>query len=153
MGAWDNYEARASVRGLTMRDADRRREVKAIMNKLPRNLSYFNVTVDGVEQTVSIDDTDNLNEKIIRSMPDEELRHGGLVYWMDNYWLITEKSYNTTLYTRGKMEQCNYILKWVTGTVEEPVIHEQWCIVEDGTKYLTGELEDQYYGLLAQRCA
>lgn len=145
MGAWDNYTVRADVAGHTIRDAVKRREVMAINNKLPNNLSYCDVTIDGIDQIVSIDETDNLNEKIIRSMPGEPLRHGGLVYWMDNYWLITEKSYNTTLYTRAKMEQCNYLLKWVTGTVEEPVIHEQWCIVEDGTKYLTGELEDRNF--------
>lgn len=38
------------------------------------------------------------------------------------------------------MIQCNYLLRWVDS---DAVIHEQWCIIEDGTKYLTGQYEDR----------
>ena len=62
----------------------------------------------------------------------EDVHHGGLVQWMNSYWLITEKDFNTEVYTRAKMLQCNYLLKWVDD--EDRSIHEQWCIIEDGTK-------------------
>ena len=75
-------------------------------------------------------------------MPDDDLTHGSLIYWMDNYWLITERDANTTIYTRAKMIQCNHLLKWVS---DDNVICEQWCIIEDGTKYLTGEFEDRNF--------
>ena len=82
-------------------------------------------------------------------MPGETIKHGSLVHWMDQYWLVVEKDYNTTLYTRAKLQQCNYLLRWVS---EDAVIHEQWCIVEDGTKYLTGELEDCCVSPSIQKC-
>ena len=53
------------------------------------------------------------------------------MHWMDNYWLITERDADTTVYTRAKMIQCNHLLKWVS---DDNTIHEQWCIIEDGTK-------------------
>lgn len=131
MGVWDIYTKRVNVRGGTERNANKRREIIAIQNHLPDNLSYTDVTIDDISQTVAIINSDNLNEKRIISMPGEDIRHGGLVYWMDNHWLITERDANTTIYTRGTMLQCNYLLKWVS---DDDVIHEQWCVVEDGTK-------------------
>lgn len=140
--AWDAYIARVNQRGGSKVGSDK---VKFIHNNgvyLPRNLSYTDVTIDDVAQNVAIINSDNLNEKKILSMPGEDIRHGGLVHWMDNYWLVTERDANTTLYTRAKLEQCNYLLRWVS---EDGIIHEQWCIVEDGTKYLTGEMEDRLF--------
>lgn len=142
MSAWDMYGKRAEARGVRKVDAFLKREANSIYAHLKDNPSYFDVTIDDVPQTVAIMDSDNLEQKTITSLPGQPLRHGGLVHWMDNYWLISELDYNTTLYTRGKLLQCNYLLKWVT---EDKTIHEQWCAVEDGTKYLTGELEDRKF--------
>lgn len=142
MSGWDTYTNRMSVHGSTKRAASMKREARMIVNKLPDNMSYQEAIVDDVERTVAIIDSDNLNEKKIISLPGEDIRHGAYVDWMDNHWLITEKDANTTLYTRAKMLQCNYLLKWVD---ENDVIHEQWSVVEDGTKYLTGEYEDRHF--------
>lgn len=132
MSAWDTYEERIGRRGSTKRQAALNREISYIDRKLPENLSYNEtVPIDGVEQNVAIINSDNLNEKMIYSLPGEDLVHGGLVEWMDNRWLITERDANTTLYTRARMVQCNHLLKWVDA---DDVIREQWCIVEDGTK-------------------
>ena len=144
MSVWDTYEGRINVRGNSKRNAVKRQELLNISRHLPDNLSYTDVTIDEVAQTVAIINSDNLDEKTILSLPGEDIRHGGLVEWMDQRWLVVERDANTTLYTRAKLLQCNYLLKWVTGD-EEPVIHEQWCVVEDGTKYLTGELEDRQF--------
>ena len=142
MSAWDLYESRIGVRGGNKRNAIKRREVHNILSHLPDNMSYTDVTIDGIAQTVAIINSDNLDEKTILSLPGEDIKHGGLVEWMDNRWLVVEKDANRTLYTRAKLQQCNYLLKWVS---EDKVIHEQWCYVEDGTKYLTGELEDRHF--------
>ena len=140
--AWSNYEQRMESRGFTKREASFRREASYITRKLPDNLSYTHVTIDDDPQDVAVINSDNLNEKMIYSLPGEDLLHGGLVEWMDNRWLITEKDANTQLYARAKMIQCNHLLKWLD---DKDVLHEQWCIVEDGTKYLTGEYEDRNY--------
>jgi hypothetical protein len=98
--------------------------------------------LSGEIRDVAIINSDNLNEKYIFSLPGEDLEHGSLIRWMDNYWLVTERDANTTIYTRAKMIQCNHLLRWVTN---DDRICEQWCIIEDGTKYLTGELEDRQF--------
>lgn len=133
MSVWDLYKSRIDARGTTKRDVYKKRAIRNINKRVPDNLSYTEVTIDDVSQYVAIINSDNLNEKTILSMPGEDIRHGGLVYWMDNHWLVYEKDANTTLYTRGKLLQCNYLLKWVS---EDGVIHEQWCVVEDGTKLI-----------------
>ena len=155
MNPWDIYETRINTHGGSKRNASYIREVRAINRKLPDNLSYqsaiiypmeygYNIDTEeiaehSIEQNVAIINSDNLNEKTIISMPKEDIGIGDLVYWMDTYWLVTERDFNTTLYTKAKLLQCNHLLKWIT---DDHKIIEQWCVVEDGTKYLTGELED-----------
>ena len=148
MNPWNLYEDKMNNRGRTRRDVAYKREVRRIDNKLPNNLSYhtariypseYEVNVGSeiseahvINQDVAIIDTDNLNEKLIYSMPNEDISLGSLVFWMDNYWLVTERDANTTIYTKAKLIQCNHLLKWITPDTHE--IMSQWCIIEDGTK-------------------
>ena len=142
MSLWDTYQSRLDSIGTTKRDSRFRRESRYLSAKLPDNLSYFTVDIDGLTQEVAIINTDNLDEKFIYSLPGEDIVPGGMVEWMGNHWLVTEKDAATELYARAKMTQCNYLLRWVD---EEHSIHEQWCIIEDGTKYLTGQYEDREF--------
>lgn len=147
MNIWDTYQNRMNVHGGSKRNAAYIREVRYINSKLPDNLSYQTVemypcehgyNIDSYEassfkitQNVAILNSDNLNEKTICSLPNEDIQLGALVFWMDNYWLVTERDVNTTLYTKAKLLQCNHLLKWISNDNE---IMEQWCVVEDGTK-------------------
>lgn len=147
MDKWQIYESRHDVHGRTKRDATLKREVRMLNTKLPDSLSYHTaiifdqehgVNVDSeemikaaIEQNVAIINSDNLDEKYIYSMPGEDIENGSLIHWMDNYWLVVERDANTTVYTRAKLLQCNYLLRWVS---DENKICEQWCVVEDGTK-------------------
>jgi hypothetical protein len=147
MSIWDTYRYRIGVHGATVREATFKQEVRTLRNKLKENLSYFTVTVydqahgynitskdmqaGAIMQNVAIINSDNLNEKYVYTEPGEDIEHGSLIHWMDNYWLVTERDANTNVYGRYIMIQCNYLLKWVT---DDNTIIEQWCIVEDGTK-------------------
>lgn len=158
MNAWRNYESRIAAHGGTKRNASLVREVRTLNMKLPDNLSYQTVDIylqehgynveseDAIEhrfeQNVAIVNSDNLNEKTIYSMPSEDIELGSLVHWMDNYWLVCERDANTTVYTKAKLLQCNHLLKWLS---DDKQIIEQWCVIEDGTKYLTGEYEDRNF--------
>lgn len=158
MDAWSIYQSRMNVHGNTKRTASSNRTTDRINMRVPENLSYttvdiytmaygFNIESDEsqdnkIVQNVSIINSDNLNEKTIISMPGEDIELGSLIFWMDNYWLVTERDANTTLYTKGKLLQCNHLLKWIS---DDKKIMEQWCVVEDGTKYLSGELEDRNF--------
>lgn len=140
MDPWKLYDARSGVRGTTPRDAALKREQAFLARKLQRSLSYHDADVDGERRRLAIINTDNLDTKTVCSWPGEDLPHGGYVSWLDQNWLVVEKDYNNEVYTRAKMRQCNYLLKWVS---DDNQIVERWCIVEDGTKYLTGEFADR----------
>ena len=135
------YKRRIESKGGTLRGAAHKREVAAIYRHIPDNLSYNDVVIDGEERVACVLDSDNLNEKTIISMPGQDILAGAYVDWMEHHWLVTERDPNTTIHTRAKMILCNYLLKWVS---DDDRIIEQWCYVEDGTKYLTGEYEDRY---------
>lgn len=142
MSVWDIYQSRIESIGTTKREARLRRESRYLSTKSPDSLSYSTVDIDGVGQEVSVINTDNLNEKFLFSMPGEDITPGGIVEWMDNHWLITERDAANEVYTRAKIIQCNYLIRWID---KDAVIHEQWCVIEDGTKYLTGQFEDRDY--------
>ena len=145
--AWKSYEKRMALRGITRRDTHLLREIQSVADHLHDSLSYtqaiiydpdhgWNIHSEqmaefAVNMNVAIINSDNLNEKMIMAMPGEEIENGSLVFWMDQYWLITEQDANNTIYRRSKMVQCNHLLHWVS---KDDEVIEQWCIVEDGTK-------------------
>lgn len=131
MGLWDVYESRANAHGRTRRQAELRKEQHRLFRQDKDTLSYHEAVVDGETRNVVIVNSDNLNEKTMFSLPGEDFDCGTLVEWMENHWLITEKDANNEVYTKVKLLQCDYLLKWVD---DDDVIHEQWCVVEDGTK-------------------
>ena len=158
MSVWDTYQARCDQRGDTRRQTQLRREQTALLRRVPDNLSYqeatiyrpevgFNITqadmsAEAEKRCVAIINSDNLNEKTILSLPHEDIENGSLIEWMDNFWLVTERDANTTVYTKAKLLQCNHLLRFLTNDGE---LCEQWCVIEDGTKYLTGEYEDRNF--------
>lgn len=146
MSVWDNYNNRVSVHGSSIRDADLTRETRFLSANIPKSISYTSVVIfegdqcynipnldhhNFPERKVAILNSDNLDEKTILSMPGEVIHEGSLVWWMDNFWIVSETDANMTLYSKGKLLQCNYLLKWIS---DDRKIYEQWCIIEDGTK-------------------
>lgn len=139
MNPWNTYRSRINAHGITKRDSVLQRERAFLSAKLPASLSYQQLTVNGTVRNIAVINSDNLNLKTLCTMPGEDLPHGGLVEWMGNHWLITEKDANNELYAKGTMKQCNYLLRWIA---EDDTVVERWCVIEDGTKYLTGEYGD-----------
>lgn len=142
MNPWDAYRARSTLRGVTSRDRAKNNLMNRLSNQIPSSLSYHNVDIDGEERNIVILNSDNLNQKTLCSMPGEDIRHGAHVDWMNHHWLVTERDANTEIYTKCIMRQCNYLLRWVS--VGGKIV-ERWCIVEDGTRYLTGEYSDAFF--------
>lgn len=145
MNMWDTYESRIRTSGATQRDAILRRETHWLNTRLKDSLSYHQVLLDGVSRKVAIINSDNLNEKLMYSMPGEDIRNGSLVEWMGNHWTVVEKDANNEIYTKVKLLQCNYLLKWIVVEDGEPIIKEQWCTIDDGTKYMTGQYNDRQF--------
>lgn len=157
MSVWDSYQGRIDAGGGSKYGASYERERRRITSRLPDNLSMgtveifqseFGFNIDSAEaqankiiQDVSIENTDNLNEKIVYSLPGEDIELGSLILIDGFYWLVYERDHRNVLYTKARITQCNHILKWI----QDGEIITQWCVVEDGTKYMTGELEDKYF--------
>jgi hypothetical protein len=139
---WSVYSSRIEAQGGNKRNAVLQRERRFLAANMPNSLSYHQLIINGEERGIAVINSDNLNTKTICTMPGEDFPHGGLVEWMDNYWLITQRDSNNELYTKGVMQECNYLLRWVA---DDESIVERWCIIEDGTKYLTGEYGDNDY--------
>ena len=131
MNPWDIYTARARISGTTPREAILRREQRFLASTLPNSLSYHALVIDGEERNMAVINSDNLDQKTLCTLPGEKLRHGALVEWMDNHWLVTELDANNEVYSKGIMRQCNYYLHWIN---DDGKIISRWCIVEDGTK-------------------
>lgn len=136
MGAWDSYQSRLSVRGKTKRDALLNRERSYLTRRLSSSLSYHNLEINGVAQNAAVVNSDDLSKKVLYSLPGEEVLDGSLVYWSDSYWLVTSTDPNKEVYTKAIMQRCNHKLRWIAA---DGNIIERWCVVSDGTKYLTGE--------------
>ncbi|MDB7829119.1 hypothetical protein [Intestinimonas butyriciproducens] len=137
MSVWGAYEARLSGSGDNpKRDSELSHIQSRMRRKITASLSYKSVKIDGKAGNLAIVDDNDFDTKKIYSMPGEDIPHGGLVEWSDSIWLITERNAHTEFCTEGKMRQCNYVLKWID---ECGNVISKWCVVEDGTKYLTGE--------------
>jgi len=137
VGAWDTYQSRIGLHGDNRRRAQIIRQSRFLNSKMPSSLSYHTLLLDGVERQMAVINSDNFDQKTICTMPGEDLTHGEV----DNSGIFFLNA-NNELYTKGIMKQCNYLLKWITEAGE---IVERWCIVTDGTKYLTGEWGDNNF--------
>lgn len=146
MSVIDDYKKRVFATGNTKRERMKHREIRHLRNTMPDSLSFHEVLVksdDGEKkQFVSITDSDNLEQKTLLTMPEENIKTGSHVFWADTVWLVESKDANNELYTKVKLLQCNYLLKWVNSDGE---LNEEWVVIEDGTKYLTGEYEDRKF--------
>lgn len=145
MGGWDEYAERMGVTGDTKRDMWVARTKQSVLRRMVDSPSYRLVSINSIEQYVSITHRVNSMEKRICSRPGETLKHGGLVEFDGSKWLITDIDADSVIYSRGLMRRCNHILRWIS---KEGKLREKWCIVEDGTKYLIGEATARYDSIM-----
>lgn len=136
MSIWTNYASRKEALGSTKREMWDMSTKASIARKIKHSLSYRNVLLNDMPQSVAIVHTTEKSDKKIFSVPGEHLIHGGLVDFANSKWLITELDADNEIYDKGLMRQCNHILRWIGSDGQ---LKEKWCVVEDGTKYLIGE--------------
>lgn len=136
---FDAYKARVHQRGDTERDRTLYYEKKYLKELAINSLSCKPCEVDGVEQSLVIDDGTLPYYKDIKSLPDEYFDAGNLVKFADAMWLIVSCDWDKEVYTYGKMQQCNYLLKWQNKQGE---IIERWCVATSASKYNNGEINN-----------
>lgn len=121
-----------------------------IDRRIRNSPSCREVSINGQKQVVSITHQQNMSKKRICAMHGEHLKHGGIVEFANNRWLITEVDADNEVYERGLMLQCNHKLRWIG---KDGNLKEKWCVIEDGTKYLIGEYSEDIMAIGDARIA
>jgi len=136
MATFCEYQARVNQRGTTDRERTLYYEKQHLKSLAVNSLSCKSCKVNGVDQSLIIDDGTLPYYKDVKSLPDEYFDAGDYVEWADAMWLIVSCDWDKEVYTYGKMQQCNYVLKWQN---TEADIIERWSVVLSASKYNNGE--------------
>lgn len=137
MATFDSYKLRVHQRGENFRERTLYYEKKNLKELAVNSLSCKKCKVGGVDQLIVIDDGTLPYYKNIKSLPDEYFDAGDYIEWADSMWLIVSCDWDKEIYTYGKMQQCNYILKWQNTDAE---IIERWSVISSASKYNNGQL-------------
>ena len=136
MATFGEYQARVNQRGTTDRERTLYYEKQHLKSLAVNSLSCKACKVNGVDQLLVIDDGTLPYYKDVKSLPDEYFDAGDYVEWADAMWLIVSCDWDKEVYTYGKMQQCNYVLKWQNTDAE---IIERWSVILSASKYNNGE--------------
>ena len=136
MADFDSYKARVQFRGTTQRDRTLYQEKRNLKINAVNSLSCKACKVNGVAQLLIIDDGTLPYYKDVKSLPDEYFDAGDYVEWADAMWLMVSCDWDKEVYTYGKMQQCNYVLKWQNTDAD---VIERWSVVLSASKYNNGE--------------
>lgn len=136
MATFGEYQARVNQRGTTDRERTLYYEKQHLKSLAVNSLSCKACKVNGVNQLLVIDDGTLPYYKDVKSLPDEYFDAGDYVEWADAMWLMVSCDWDKEVYTYGKMQQCNYVLKWQNTEAE---IIERWSVILSASKYNNGE--------------
>lgn len=144
MGHWETYNNRISINGSTTRE----RRVNEFKDKIVRKVldspSYKNILLNGIETQLVINEGTQPYYKEFESMPGQEINIGDYIEWANSWWLVTTCDYDDELYRNGKLQQCNYLLKWQNELGE---IIERQAVVLSASKYNDGLAESNVISL------
>lgn len=136
MATFEKYKERVNQRGSTERARTLYYEKEHLKSLAVNSLSCKSCIINGVEQSLVIDDGTLPYYKNVKSLPDEYFNAGDYVEWADSMWLIVSCDWDKELYTYGKMQQCNYVLKWQNTDAD---VVERWAVILSASKYNNGE--------------
>ena len=136
MASFDSYKARVNQRGDTERERTLYYEKEHLKTLAVNSLSCKDCQVNGVDQKLIIDDGTLPYYKDVKSLPDEYFNAGDYITWADCKWLVVSCDWDKEVYTYGKAQQCNYLLKWQDETA---TTIERWSVVLSASKYNNGE--------------
>ena len=136
MDVWSLYQDRLSAAGNTNRDVKLNRLKDKITRDSQTSLSKHEVQIGETTQALIITSGTDFDTKTVCTIPGEDILCGTDIVWGNEHWLVTETDADSQVYTRGKMQRCNHLLKWVAN---DGTLCERWCIVSDGTKSMAGQ--------------
>ena len=131
----DRYEARINLHGTTQRERAKNRLISHLNDKTKNSLSYKNILLNGVKTQLIINSGTQTYYKEFQSLPSQVINIGDYVEWANSHWIVTTCDSDDELYRDGKLEQCNYLLKWQNEVGE---IIERWSVIKSASKYNDG---------------
>ena len=140
----DRYTARINLHGTTQRERMVNRTKANLQNKVVDSLSYKTIKLNGIETQLVINEGTQPYYKEFESMPGQEINIGDYIEWANSWWLVTTCDYDDELYRNGKLQQCNYLLKWQNELGE---IIERHAVILSASKYNDGLAESNVISL------
>ena len=137
---WDLYNARLNVNG----SSDRDRKINSLQSTINQHAqsspSCKDVTINGVNRKIIVTNTSTGYKKEIHALPNESFDCGDYVVYDGKTYLINEINNNEDVYVSGKMQECNYAIKFQSpdGTIlSYPCITSTKSFNQDETKMIT----------------
>lgn len=135
MGYWETYNKRLTVNGNTSRERRVNHLKDIIIRKSVDNPSYKNILLNGEESQLVINSGTQPYYKEFQSLPSQEINIGDYVEWANSHWIVVTCDSDDEIYRDGKLNQCNYLLKWQNELGE---IIERWAVIQSASKYNDG---------------
>lgn len=131
----DRYSARVNLHGTTKRE----RELNLLKNSLTSDvqnlLSCKTVLLNGETYQLVINTGTQPYYKEFETLPGQSINIGDYVDFANKKWLVTTADADDEVYIDGKLEECNWLLKWQNETGE---IIERWAVIMSASKYNDG---------------
>lgn len=140
----DRYEARINLHGTTQRERAKNRLIARLNDRTQHSLSYKDILLNGIETQLIINSGTQPYYKEFQSLPDQQINIGDYIEWANSHWIVTTCDSDDEIYRDGKLEQCNYLLKWQNELGE---IVERWSIVKSASKYNDGTTSNDVLSL------
>ena len=141
MSWWDDYKRR---RGIEVRQKKINRFQSLISKQLENSINFKKIKINNVDCDAKIIEksslTKNIDEKKIICKLSTGLGTGDIIEWIatqSRYWLCTEIDEDITVYEKGVIKPCNYLLKWMDSKgniIQLPCIISNKTLYTDGTK-------------------
>ena len=131
----DRYIARMNLHGTTQRERAKNRLIAHLNDRTQHSLSYKNILLNGEETKLIINSGTQPYYKEFQSLPSQEINIGDYVEWANSHWIVVTCDSDDEIYRDGKLNQCNYLLKWQNELGE---IIERWAVIQSASKYNDG---------------
>lgn len=135
MGYWETYNNRLNINGNTNRERHISHLKDVISRKSVDNPSCKDILLNGVKTQLIINSGTQPYYKEFQSLPSQQINIGDYVEWANSYWIVTTCDSDDEIYRDGKLEQCNYLLKWQNELGE---IIERNAVISSASKYNDG---------------
>lgn len=131
----DRYKERMNLYGTTRRERTKNRFINHLNDKSKNSLSYKDILLNGKKTQLIINSSTQPYYKDFQSLHGQEINIGDYVEWANSHWLVVTCDSDNEIYKDGKLNQCNYLLKWQNEVGE---IIERWAVIQSASKYNDG---------------